>query len=436
MENLLVSIPAFLFAFGVIVFVHESGHFLAARFFGVRVMVFSLGFGNALARWHRGGTEYRVSWVPLGGYVRMGGEHPEERTGAADDFLSKPRWQRIIVYLAGPFMNLALAVFLIALVFMQGIEMQAFEEFPAVVGVVEEGSPAAEVGILPGDRIVRVNGSEVKLWKDLSFAIATSPEKPVALTVEREDTIFDLEVIPSRVPRYEVGDAGIYPQVSLRFSEVMADSPAEQAGFLPGDVVHRVDGREVAGFTDFIEYVGERAGQGIELEVLREGELWTATVVPEERDGQALIGVRMVSYRKLALGEALVASVRFNYDVIVKSVEILGKLFTNDIAPKSALSGPIEIAAWAGQAAQRGFKHLLYTMGFLSISIGFMNLLPIPVLDGGHIAILLVESAMRRDLSIVAKERLIQFGFVVLMTLMAMVIVFDLSKNLPGLFSG
>jgi len=436
MENLLISIPAFLFAFGMIVFVHESGHFLAARLFGVQVKVFSLGFGKALLRWQRGGTDYRVAWVPLGGYVRMAGEHPEERSGAPGDFLSKPRWQRIVVYLAGPFMNLVLAVVLVAMVFMHGIEMQAIEEIPAVVGVVEEASPAAEAGLLPGDRILRANDRNIKLWKDLSFVIATSPERPVALTVDREGVVLEIEVTPLKVPRDGYGDAGVFPRIRLRFSQVFPGSPAEGAGFLPGDVVHRVDGRDVAGFKDFIDYVRERPGQSIELEVLREGKEWVASVVPEERDGQVLIGVQLVSYRKLSLVEALVASVRFNFDIIDKNIEVLGKLFSNEIAAKSALSGPIEIASWAGQAAQRGFKYLIYMTGFLSISIGFMNLLPIPVLDGGHIAILLIESGLRRDLSLTAKERLVQFGFVVLMTLMAMVIVFDLSKNLPSLFGG
>jgi regulator of sigma E protease len=436
MEDLLISIPAFLFAFGMIVFVHESGHFLAARLFGVQVKVFSLGFGKALLRWQRGGTDYRIAVVPLGGYVRMAGEHPEERSGNPSDFLSKPRWQRIVVYLAGPFMNLVLAVVLIAMVFMQGIEMQAIEEIPAVVGVVEEGSPSAEAGLLPGDLILRANGDDINLWKDLSFVIATSPERPVALTVSREGAIFDLEVTPLKVPRDGYGDAGIFPQIRLRFSQVFPDSPAEEAGFLPGDVVYRVDGREVTGFMDFINYVKERSDQPIVLTVLREGEEWEASVAPKERDGQVLIGVQLVSYRKLSLVEALVASVRFNFDIIDKNIEILGKLFSNEIAAKSALSGPIEIAAWAGQAAQRGMKYLIYMTGFLSISIGFMNLLPIPVLDGGHIAILLVECGLRRDLSLTTKERLVQFGFVVLMTLMAMVIVFDLSKNLPSLFSG
>ena len=436
MDVLLQTILPFLFAFCVIVFIHEGGHFLAARLFGVRVHVFSLGFGNRLWGFRRGVTDYRIAALPLGGYVQMGGVVPEDCTGEPDDFLAKPRWQRIIIYLAGPFMNLVLAVLLIAGVFTQGIEMQAFEEFPAVVGTVQEDSPAEAAGILPGDRILEANGKAMKLWKDFSFVVATSPERPVKLLVERDGEPLDLEVVPRKTPRYETGEAGLFPQVRLRFAQVIADSPAERAGLQPGDVVLAAGGQQITGFQDFIDLVKAHADQPLELELERGEEHIVTTVTPETLDEGVQIGVLLSIYRRLPLGEALVASVRFNIDIIVKSVEILGKLFTTEIAPKSALSGPIEIANWAGQAAQRGFKDLIYMMGFLSVSIGFMNLLPIPLLDGGHIALLLVESARRKDLSWVTKERVNQVGFFLLVGLMITVIIFDLSKNLPGLFSG
>jgi regulator of sigma E protease len=258
----------------------------------------------------------------------------------------------------------------------------------------------------------------------------------VKLLVERGEEQLTLEVVPRKIPRYETGEAGLFPRVRLRFAQVVPDSPAERAGLEAGDVVLAAGGQQVAGFQDFIELVKSHADQPLELEIQRGEERILTTVTPETRDEGVQIGVLLSIYRRLPLGEALVASVRFNIDIIVKSVEILGKLFTTELAPKSALSGPIEIANWAGQAAQRGFKDLIYMMGFLSVSIGFMNLLPIPLLDGGHIALLLVESLRRRDLSWVTKERFNQVGFFLLVGLMITVIFFDLSKNLPGLFSG
>ena len=258
----------------------------------------------------------------------------------------------------------------------------------------------------------------------------------MAVVLLRDGQTLNLTVTPNKVPRYEYGDAGIYPMRQLRFSKILPGTPAEQAGFRAGDEVRQVDGRNMSDVEAFIVYVQERAGTEMVIQVLRKGELVDLAVTPADVEGKGQIGVEIGSYRPLPLGEAFVESVRFNYDILDKSIQILGKLFTNEIAPKSALSGPIEIAAWSGRAARRGFKELIYMMGFLSISIGFMNLLPIPILDGGHITILLVESVLRRDLSMGLKERITQFGFMMLMTLMAVVIFFDLSKNLPGLFSG
>ncbi len=443
MEAFLTSVPAFLFALGAIVFVHELGHHLVAKLFGVRVLVFSLGFGKRLWGFERRGTDYRLSLVPLGGYVRMGGELPEERTGDASDLLSKPRWQRILVYLAGPAMNVVLSVALIAGVFMAGIEMQALQDIPSVIGVVEEGSAGEAAGLQPGDVIVRIDGQAVDKWKDVAFVFATSPERPVVLELMRDGGAVRAVVTPSTVPRYEFGDAGIYPKLLLRLSRILPDTPAQRAGFKSGDEVRRVDGRVMSDVEEFITYVQAHADTEIQLEVLRrETSPWkgaqeqriTLPVIPEDASGKGRIGVEIGSYRRLSMGEAVVESVKYNIEIIDKSIQLLGMLLTNDIAPKSALSGPIEIAAWSGRAAQRGFKDLLYTIGFLSISIGFMNLLPIPVLDGGHISILVVESLMRRDLSLGIKERITQLGFMMLMTLMAVVIFFDLSKNLPSLF--
>lgn len=433
LQDLATTVPAFLFALGLIVFVHEGGHYVVAKLFGVRVKVFSLGFGPRWFGFVAGGTDYRVSWIPLGGYVRMAGELPEERTGRSDDFLGKPRWQRILVYLAGPAMNVVLAVLLVAGVFAHGFEMQALQEIPAVVGTVLEDSPAEAAGLESGDRIVVIAGREVDRWKEVAFEFSVAPEKPVVLTVERAGELLELVVVPEKVPQYEYGDAGVLPRIQLRFSKVLVDTPADHAGFDPGDEVVRVDGRDVEGVEAFVEYISARPGVELFIEVRRRGELLSLAVTPDEVDGRGLIGVQLGPYRPLPWGEALVESVRFNLDVVDKTLIILGKLFRNELAAKSTLSGPIEIASQSGQAVRRGFEDLIFFMGFLSISIAFVNLLPIPVLDGGHITILLVESAMRRDLSLVLKERITQVGMVLLMTLMLMVIYFDLSKKIPGL---
>ena len=364
MEAFLTSVPAFLFALGAIVFVHELGHHVVAKAFGVRVVVFSLGFGKRLWGFERRGTDYRISWVPLGGYVRMGGELPEERTGDASDFLSKPRWQRILVYLAGPAMNVVLSVALIAGVFMAGIQMQAMQDIPAVIGVVEEGSPGEAAGLQPGDRIVRIAGEAVDKWKEVAFSFATSPDRPVELELMRDGATVHAVVTPDTVPRYEFGDAGVYPKLLLRMSKILPDSPAERAGFRSGDEVRRVDGRTMSDVEEFVTYVQAHPATEIQVQVLRRKQLLTFPVIPEEVSGKGRIGVELGSYRQLSLGEAIVESVKYNVEIVDKSIELLGMLLTNEIAPKSALSGPIEIAA--GVAARRsvGSKTCCTPSGF------------------------------------------------------------------------
>lgn len=433
MLDLFSNAAAFIFALGVIIFVHEAGHLVAAKFFDVRALTFSLGFGKRLWGFKRGETDYRVSLVPLGGYVQLGGEDPSELTDDPREFLNKPRWQRVVVYLAGPAMNIVLAVLLVALVFMIGIEVVGSPEIPPVVGSVAEGSPAASAGLRPGDVIETVNGRPVDRWDEVRFELLTSPERPVELRYRRDGRAATVEVVPDKVPKYEFGDAGVFPQILPRILALSDGAPAERAGFRPGDELRKMDGRPVGDTEEFVDYVSERAGREIEVEVQRGDELLVLRVVPEDQGGVGRIGVNVgaVAYQRYAPLEALAQSVRFNWDITRQTFVVLGKIVSGKLAAKSALSGPIEIAAMSGAAARSGYKNLLYLMGVISISIAILNLLPIPVLDGGQIFILLVESVRRRDLSLRLKERINQFGFLVIVMLMIAVLYFDIVKNVP-----
>jgi regulator of sigma E protease len=430
---MLIGLAAFLLVLGVIVFIHEFGHFAVAKLFGVRVLVFSLGFGKRLAGFDFRGTDVRISAIPLGGYVQMWGDLPEDRTGALDELPAKPRWQRILIYLAGPAMNVVLSVGLIAAAFMSGIAEQAYQDMPSVIGHVFEGSRAEQAGLVRGDQIVAIDGKPVDRWGDLMFALQLSPEKAVSLQVTHEGATREVVVTPERIEPHDIGDAGIEPAFRTSVAEVIPDTPAERAGLLQGDVLREVDGMPIHGPNDFVEYILEHPGVEVLITLERADQLIEIAVTPERVAERAQVGIRIGLFRKLPLGEAVVASVRYNVEIVTKSVVLIGKLLTNQVAAKSALSGPIEIASISGRAAKRGWRDLIFTMGFLSISIGFMNLLPIPVLDGGHITILLIESAIRRDLSVVIKERMTQVGFMLLMMLMVMVLYFDLAKNLPSL---
>ena len=260
MPDLLSNIFAFVFALGVIIFVHEAGHLMVAKYFNTRVLTFSLGFGKRLWGFERGETDYRVSLVPLGGYVRLGGEDPTETSDDPRDFLNKPRWQRILIYLAGPAMNIILSILLIAALFMIGIQVPMLQSVEPVVGLVQVDSPGAVAGVEAGDRIVVVDGSATESWEDVQFALMTSPERPVKLTVERDGSSFDVTVTPRKVEKYEYGDAGLYPLYLPRVTQVFADSPAEDAGFRAGDELRSVDGRPISDSPSFVASIQESPG--------------------------------------------------------------------------------------------------------------------------------------------------------------------------------
>jgi regulator of sigma E protease len=436
--NFLITPLSFVFALGIIVFVHEAGHLLVAKGFGVRVLTFSLGFGKRIWGFRKGETEYRLSLVPLGGYVRLGGENPDEVTDDPREFLNKPRWQRILVYFAGPVMNIVLAILLFAGLFMAGIEVPNLSVIPSEVGFVMKGSSAEQAGLQRGDMILSINGKPSKTWEDASFALATSPNRPAVLRMQRGTKIFDATVTPKLDPHYQIGDtAGIAPKVRPQLIKLEPGFPAVAAGFQLGDEIWAVDGRAIADSAAFVAYIESKSGQKVDIEVRRGPTRRTISVTPRNVNDKGKIGVGLGFFQHYPPGEALRASVIFNWHICVQTFDVLGKLITRKVPPGGAFSGPFEIAKETGAAARVGFKHLLYIMGFISISIALLNLMPIPILDGGQITILLFESVIRRDLSVRFKEIVIQIGFVMVLLLMAMVIWFDIKKNLPpGLLPG
>jgi len=432
MLHILGNVLAFVFALGVIIFVHEAGHLLVAKAFRMRVLTFSLGFGKRLWGRQRGETDYRISAVPLGGYVKLAGEDPDEEGHDPRDFPNRPRWQRILVYLAGPAMNGVLAVLLVAGLFMVGVDVPALQSIPAEVGTVEAGSPGDAAGIRPGDRIVAIDARPVEQWKQVAFAIMTSVGRELAVEVERDGERLLFTVVPARLAEYEIGDAGIYPRLLPRIAQLVAGAPAANAGLRVGDEVRAVDGRSLANAAELIAHIETRAGTPVRLEIVRGGAPLAITVVPATVDGKGRIGVLLSLQQRYGPARAFVESLRFNGEIARQSLVVVGKIFTREVKARSALAGPIEIAAQSGQAARAGWKSLVYLMAVISTSIGLLNLFPIPVLDGGQIALLLVESALRRDLPDRVKERVNQTGLALIVLLMLTVLYFDLAKNLPA----
>jgi len=424
------DIPPFLLLLGVIIFVHEGGHFLMAKLFKVKVLTFSLGFGPKIVAFTRGETEYRVSWLPLGGYVRLGGETPEDSTGDPRDFQCKPRWQRVLVYLAGPATNVVLAILLVAVVLTLGFPVPFLNETPPVVGSVEAGSPAAAAGIHPGDRVVEVKGKAVDNWEDVAMAILESPNVAVPLRVERGGKQLALAVTPVMVPRYEIGDAGVWPKVLPNVSTVDPSSPAQAAGFQRGDELRGIDGRVLATDQDFVDYIGAHAGVPVVVKVRRGDALVDLTVTPRDvGGGVGRIGVGLTTAVRLPPLRALVVSARYNWDIAAQTIGLVGKLLRREMKPQTALHGPLEIGKLAGEAARAGAPFFIHLTALVSISIAILNLLPIPVLDGGQIFVLLVEALIRRDLSLRLKEAINMVGLAFIVVLMVTVIFFDVRRD-------
>ena len=434
----MTTLMAFLFVLGVLVFIHELGHFLLARWNGVRVLTFSLGFGPKILKVQRGDTEYCLSIIPLGGYVKMAGENPDDpKTGADDEFLSKSKWQRFQILIAGPAMNLILAVVLLAVVLMQGADVLAYLDRPAKVGAVQADSPAERAGIRPGDVIVKLGTADIRTWEHLDMAVAARPEREVEAVVMRDGREERLKIRPDLTElrtrgnaRFEVGTIGVLPDVNPSIASVIAGEPAEKAGLKAGDVIVSINGQRMVFRSQVIETVSKRGGQETQMTIRRDGVEQTVTITPANQDNVGRVGIYMREATRPFTPtplEAIGMSFQRNWEMAGQILATLRDLATGEASPKQ-LMGPVGIAQLSGESAQAGWIALLGLMAGISLNLGLLNLLPIPILDGGHIFIMGIETISRRDFSLRVKEKMLFVGFVLLMSLMATVIYNDLTR--------
>jgi regulator of sigma E protease len=427
----LTTLFAFAFVLGVLVFVHELGHFLMARRIGVRVLKFSLGFGPRLFGVKRGDTEYCVSAIPLGGYVKMAGENPDDpRTGRPDEFLSKTKWQRFLVLVMGPTMNLLLAVVVTAGVLMLGAEVPAFQSKPPVVGQVTEGSAGAKAGIRRGDRIVSVGGRDVNTWEQFLIAVGTRANRETPIGLLRDGREMTVNVTPAPQTKFEVGDIGVLPDVHPHVISVLPGSPAERVGLKAGDIVLAVDGAPITFPKELIDAISKKANIPVTLSLARDGANQDVKITPELNGKNGRIGVNIgedVTMIKPGPIDAIGMSVSRNYDSAKLIFQTVGQLITRETSTRQ-LMGPLAIAQLSGESAHAGWIPLFSLMASISLNLGLLNLLPIPVLDGGHIFIMALEGLARRDFSTRVKEKMFLAGFAVLLMLMVTVIYNDLTR--------
>ncbi|HEY3170661.1 MAG TPA: RIP metalloprotease RseP [Thermoanaerobaculia bacterium] len=441
---------ALLVVLSVLVVFHEFGHFAVAKAFRFPVEVFSFGFGKRLfgRRWR--GTDYRVSAIPLGGYVRVIGLGPDESTLAEGTSREAApvgkRWQRALILLAGPAMNFLLAILLHTAVFAIGASVPAYELEPPVVKVVEEKSPGAQAGFRPGDRILSVNGKETPRWRDVQFVFGMNAREKLKVEIERGGGRTVLEVVPKPSTKYDLGYVGLLPDfgrsVRPRIAMVLSGSPAELAGLKSGDVILSIAGREIRGapdeiFSSFVAAVGSAAPGRFRIEYLRGGKIASTTVQPRrDPDGSWKVGVQVVPdlpevLERFTIGQAFVEGWRRVESDFRMTLSVIGRLFRGKASMRS-MSGPLDIAKFSGQAARTGAVPLVALMAAISLQLGIFNLVPIPVLDGGHLFLIGLEGIARRDFSLQVKERILQIGFLMILALITVVLYNDLAKNLPG----
>jgi len=434
MVNVLGTIVAFVIVFGILVFVHEFGHFFMAKLVGIRVEVFSFGYGKRLFGIKKGETDYRVSLVPMGGYVKLLGEGMFEpgRPVAPDDMMAKSRGQRLLVMAMGPVMNILLAVVLVAVINLVGVPSAVYLDQSPVIGWIDKDSPAAHAGLEIGDAIVRINDRAVKTWSDVEIAVGSRPDKKIRLEFVRGGRAAAAELQTESVGSYSFGYAGFRARTLTEVQMTLPGSPAEKAGLRPGDVILAVDGQPVF-FYQFIQVVERSPGKELQFSIRRGGETLTVPVTPRREGEVGKIGIRQSAesvLKKYGFFRAVGQSVRENLRNSLLVVQFLRDLFTGEASTRQ-LGGPLEIANLSYAAMRMGWLALISWIAVISLQLGILNLVPVPVFDGGQIFVLVIESIFRRDLGPKARSVWMQIGFVIFAALIVFVVLNDIVKKLP-----
>ena len=446
--HILLVIVEFAVVLGIMVLVHEFGHFAVAKLCGVRVETFSIGFGPRIFGVRYGDTDYRLSLLPLGGYVKMSGDapgyEPEEGSWNTDEFNAHPRWQRILIALAGPASNFILSFFLLTLVAHYHYETEQFLNNAAVVDYVPQNSLAAQANISSGDTIEQFNAIAHPTWKQVLTESALNQNRTLKLTVDHNgqpiSTSLNIAVekgtefgLPTKqaiglITREQTGPIGV--------TEVQAGSPAERSGLKNGDQIERIDTLSPHSVPTLLAYLKDRNGAPAVLQVQRNGQPVTLLAQPEKMESpgqptQYRLGFQYlrppVDILRLPLGEAVKQSLKDNAEDSTLILRVLKGMFTRHVAV-SSLSGPVGIAQQIDMAAQLGTWTLLQLMSTISLNLGIFNLLPLPILDGGMIVFLLIESLIRRDVNVQIKERIYQLAFVCFILFFVFVMFNDITK--------
>jgi regulator of sigma E protease len=421
---------------GFMILIHEFGHYAVAKLLGVRVERFAIGFGTRLFGFRKGETDYCVNALPLGGYVKMSGENPmDAHSDDPREFLNHSRWHRFLIAIAGPTMNILLAVFLLTTVYMVHYEYPAVLDGPTVIGWIIKDTPAQKADFHVGDHIVGIDDIDNPNWEQVEQKEALSPGQPLDVTVNRDGQILKKTITPAPSGVDEIGTAGWAPkEPCVCITEIQTGMPADKAGLKIGDEIISVDGKPVPQLAAMVESLKQSQANPIKLEVRRGSEVKTFTLQPVLNDSAYRIGIASFPSKvtTLPFKEALQLSLDRNKHASAMILELVKKMLQRKMSIRT-IEGPIRIGQAAGEAASRkGWTPLMELTAAISLNLGIFNLLPIPILDGGVIMFLFIEGVLRRDISLRIKERVYQAAFVFLVLFAVMVIYNDLRKTLGG----
>ena len=448
-----ISILAFIIVLGVLIFFHELGHFLMARLFGVGVEKFSLGFGPRLIGKKIGITDYRLSAIPLGGYVKMVGEEPDAEVDPADTHLSfthKHVLKRICIVAAGPVFNLLLAV----LIFFIFFAITGIEDIRPIIRQVQKDSAAQEAGLRLHDLIVSVDGNRIDAWYDIDKAVTESKGRRLQLGVIRNGALIEIDVRPElkegvdllgdNISYFDIGISA-FPELKAIVGDVNAGFPADKAGLKKGDQITSINGIPIVSWRQMQSLISSSGGAELTLTIKRGAEVLKVRLTPQHVETKDHLGRAEKRYligitnqpidipetdlvtKRLNPIEAAVKSVEQSYSIFVLMVRSVAKMIDGSI-PKDSLGGPIMIAKMAGDQARLGLDKLIQFIAFISINLAIINLLPIPVLDGGHLLFFLIEAIKGRPVSIKVREVAQQIGLFILLLLIILVFYNDISK--------
>jgi len=441
---------------GILVFVHELGHFCVAKLAGVKVLKFSLGFGPRVISKRWGETEYMISAIPLGGFVQMlgegGGENGEEAELTEEErsrsFAEKPLSRRVAIVAAGPLMNLALPFLLLPISYLVGVNVPAFLDGPPCAGYVEPGSEADLAGFRVGDCIVSINGDAIETWNGSFQTLVSHVGDPIDILVSGPSGERHLRIDSDKedLEDFDLGRLGLRPPRPALIGAVSPGYPAEAAGLKPGDRIVSIGGVPIPSWYEVRGAILSAAGAPQQFVVERDGQTLELTIAArqsEEAPDDYMVGIsphQDVSFKRYGLVEAVKAGYQQALDIISLTVVFIQKLFSGQVSAKN-IGGPIMVFQVAGQAVQTGLATVLSILAFLSIQLGILNLLPIPILDGGHLFFYFFEFVFRRPLSMRAREILQQVGLGLIVMLMVVAFYNDFMRlrvfqTLFGWFGG